>query len=126
MSHTAMDTAALRDLDKRYVWHPFTQMRDWENEEPLVIVRGEGSWLIDADGNRWLDGVASIWTNVHGHCRREINEAIKRQVDRLEHSTQLGLANDQAAILAQRLVELAPAGLAKVFYSDNGSTAMEI
>jgi adenosylmethionine-8-amino-7-oxononanoate aminotransferase len=121
-----MDTKTLQDYDRRYVWHPFTQMQEWEGDAPLVIVGGEGSWLIDSDGNRWLDGVASMWTNVHGHCRREINEAVKAQVDRLEHSTQLGLANDQAALLAKRLVEIAPPGLAKVFYSDNGSTAMEV
>lgn len=120
------DTATLQEYDRRYVWHPFTQMRDWEAEPPIVIERGEGSYLIDTDGNRWLDGVANIWTNVHGHCKREINEAIKAQVDRLEHSTQLGLANDQAAILAKRLVEITPAGLCKVFYSDNGSTAVEV
>ncbi|HTG82928.1 MAG TPA: adenosylmethionine--8-amino-7-oxononanoate transaminase [Geobacteraceae bacterium] len=121
-----MDTKTLRDYDRRYVWHPFTQMKEWEEDAPLVIVSGDGSWLIDSDGNRWLDGVASIWTNVHGHCKREVNEAVKRQVDRLEHTTQLGLANDQAALLAKRLVEIAPPGLAKVFYSDNGSTAMEV
>jgi adenosylmethionine-8-amino-7-oxononanoate aminotransferase len=121
-----MDTKTLREYDRRYVWHPFTQMRDWEMDDPIVIVGGEGSWLIDSDGNRWLDGVSSIWTNVHGHCRMEINEAVKAQVDRLEHCTQLGLANDQAAILAKRLVEIAPLGLCKVFYSDNGSTAVEV
>jgi adenosylmethionine-8-amino-7-oxononanoate aminotransferase len=121
-----MDTKTLREYDRSFVWHPFTQMREWEGDDPLVIVSGEGSWLIDSEGNRWLDGVASIWTNVHGHCRREINEAVKAQVDRLEHSTQLGLANDQAALLAKRLVEIAPPGLCKVFYSDNGSTAMEV
>ena len=121
-----LDTATLRDYDKQYVWHPFTQMRDWEREESPVIVRGEGSWLIDSDGNHYLDGVGSVWTNVHGHCHPYINGAIKSQVDRLEHSTQLGLANDQAALLAKRLVEITPAGLCKVFYSDNGSTAVEI
>ena len=121
-----MDTRTLQDYDRRYVWHPFTQMREWEAEEPVVITRGEGCWLIDSDGNRYLDGVAAIWTNVHGHCKREINEAVKAQVDRLEHSTLLGLGNDRAALLAKRLVDIAPAGLAKVFYSDNGSTAMEI
>ncbi|MRR55289.1 MAG: adenosylmethionine--8-amino-7-oxononanoate transaminase [Deltaproteobacteria bacterium] len=120
------DTHTLREYDKSYVWHPFTQMRDWETEEPIVIDRGEGSYLIDTDGNRYLDGVASIWTNVHGHCRAEINEALKKQIDRLEHSTLLGLANDQSAILAKRLIEVAPPGLTKVFYSDNGSTAVEI
>lgn len=119
-------TERLREADKNYVWHPFTQMKDWEAEVHPVIVRGEGSWLIDSDGNRYLDGVAAMWTNVHGHCRREINEAIKAQVDRLEHSTLLGLAAEQPTMLAERLVKIAPPGLTKVFYSDNGSTAMEI
>lgn len=119
-------TETLRAYDQRYVWHPFTQMRDWEAETPIVITHGEGSWLIDSDGKRYLDGVAAIWTNVHGHCRKEINEAIKRQVDRLEHSTLLGLAGEQPAILAKRLIDIAPVGLSRVFYSDNGSTAVEI
>ncbi len=123
---TTPDTDTLREYDRTYVWHPFTQMRDWETENPIVIERGEGSYLIDTDGNRYLDGVASIWTNVHGHCRPEINEALKKQIDRIEHSTLLGLANDRSAILAKRLVEIAPPGLRKVFYSDNGSTAVEI
>lgn len=119
-------TETLRAYDKKYVWHPFTQMRDWESEEQTVIARGEGSWIIDSDGNRYLDGVAAIWTNVHGHCRQEINDAIKLQVDRLEHSTLLGLAGEQPAILAKRLIDIAPQGLTRVFYSDNGSTAVEI
>jgi adenosylmethionine---8-amino-7-oxononanoate aminotransferase len=120
------DTDTLRHYDRKYVWHPFTQMRDWEAEDPIVIARGEGSYLVDTNGNRYLDGVASIWTNVHGHSRSEINEAVKAQVDRLEHSTLLGLASERSAILAKRLVEIAPSGLCKVFYSDNGSTAVEI
>ena len=122
----AHDTETLRDLDRKYVWHPFTQMRDWEADAPIVIARGEGSFLVDTEGNRYLDGVASVWTNVHGHCRPEINRAVKEQVDRLEHSTLLGLAGEQPALLAKRLVDLAPSGLCKVFYSDNGSTAVEI
>ena len=77
-------TRELQDYDRRYVWHPFTQMREWEADTPIVIERGEGSWLIDSDGNRYLDGVAAIWTNVHGHCKQEINEAVKNQVDRLD------------------------------------------
>ncbi|MBI1921074.1 MAG: adenosylmethionine--8-amino-7-oxononanoate transaminase [Geobacter sp.] len=120
------DTATLQAWDKKYIWHPFTQMRDWEAENPIVITRGEGVYLIDSDGNRYLDGVASIWTNVHGHCRPEINEAVKAQIDRLEHSTLLGLANDTSIFLAKRLVDIAPTGLCKVFYSDNGSTAVEV
>ncbi|GFO59919.1 adenosylmethionine-8-amino-7-oxononanoate aminotransferase [Geomonas silvestris] len=121
-----LDTATLRKYDSDYLWHPFTQMSEWEGADNLVITRGEGCYLVDSDGNRYLDGVAAIWTNVHGHCRAEINEAIKEQVDRLEHSTLLGLTNDRAAHLAKRLIDIAPAGLAKVFYSDNGSTAVEI
>ena len=121
-----LDTETLRKYDSEYLWHPFTQMSEWEQAQNIVITRGEGSYLIDSDGNRYLDGVAAMWTNVHGHCRAEINEAIKEQVDRLEHSTLLGLSNDRAVLLAKRLVEITPPGLCKVFYSDNGSTAVEI
>lgn len=120
------DTQTLREWDRRHIWHPFTQMKEWEENEPVVIVEGDGSWIVDSEGNRYLDGVAAIWTNVHGHCRWEINEALKAQVDRLEHSTLLGLTNDKAAVLAKRLAEIAPPGLCKVFYSDNGSTAVEV
>ena len=119
-------TEQLRAWDKRHVWHPFTQMQDWEAEEQIVIERGEGSWLIDTEGKRYLDGVASMWTNVHGHCHPELNRALKEQVDRLEHSTLLGLASEQSIILAQRLAEITPPGLDRFFYSDNGSTAMEV
>jgi adenosylmethionine-8-amino-7-oxononanoate aminotransferase len=91
-----------------------------------VISRGEGSWLIDTEGNRYLDGVASMWTNVHGHCRPELNEALKAQVDRLEHSTLLGLASEQSIVLARRLAGITPDGLDRFFFSDNGSTAMEV
>ena len=121
-----LDTETLRKYDSDFLWHPFTQMSEWEGAENVIITRGEGSYLIDSEGNRYLDGVAAIWTNVHGHCRAEINEAVKEQVDRLEHSTLLGLSNDRAAHLAKRLIDIAPPGLAKVFYSDNGSTAVEI
>lgn len=119
-------TDRLRLLDKRHVWHPFTQMQDWERDEQIVIAKGEGCWLIDSDGNHYLDGVASMWTNVHGHCRPELNQALKEQVDRLEHSTLLGLASEQSIILAARLAEITPPGLDRFFYSDNGSTAMEV
>ncbi|MDA8430983.1 MAG: adenosylmethionine--8-amino-7-oxononanoate transaminase [Geobacteraceae bacterium] len=121
-----VSTEQLREWDKRHVWHPFTQMQDWEKDQPIVIARGEGSWLIDTDGNRYLDGVASMWTNVHGHCRRELNEALKQQVDRLEHATMLGLAGEQSILLAHRLAGITPTGLDRFFYSDNGSTAMEV
>ena len=127
MSETgSITTEQLRLWDKRHVWHPFTQMQEWERDEQIIIVKGEGCWLIDTDGNRYLDGVASMWTNVHGHCRRELNDALKEQVDRLEHSTLLGLASEQSIILAARLAEITPPGLDRFFYSDNGSTAMEV
>ena len=119
-------TEQLRQWDKRHVWHPFTQMQDWERDEQIIIVKGEGCWLVDTEGTRYLDGVASMWTNVHGHCRKELNDALKEQVDRLEHSTLLGLASEQSIILAARLAEITPPGLDRFFYSDNGSTAMEV
>ena len=125
--HTGtISTEQLRLWDKRHVWHPFTQMQDWEQDEPIIIERGEGCWLIDSTGRRYLDGVASMWTNVHGHCRRELNDALKKQVDRLEHSTLLGLASEQSIILAAELAKITPPGLDRFFYSDNGSTAMEV
>jgi adenosylmethionine-8-amino-7-oxononanoate aminotransferase len=114
------------ELDKRYVWHPFTQMKEWNRGEPLVIERGEGAYLIDSAGKAYLDGVSSLWVTVHGHNRREINDAIKAQLDRVAHSTLLGLTSPPAVQLAERLVKLAPSGLTKVFYSDSGATAVEI
>lgn len=119
-------TKQLRAWDKQYIWHPFTQMQDWQNEEQLVIVKGEGCWLIDSEGNRYLDGVASMWTNVHGHCHPELNRALSEQAQKLEHSTLLGLASEQSILLAKQLVEITPTGLNHVFYSDNGSTAVEV
>src|SRR5215470_13198856 len=116
----------LADKDRRYVWHPFTQMRDWTAAEPLIIARGEGNYLIDTDGRRYLDGVSSLWVNVHGHHRREIDDAVKAQLDKIAHSTLLGLGNVPSIELAEKLVEIAPPGLTRVFYSDSGSTAVEI
>jgi len=112
--------------DQDYVWHPFTQMQDWATSPPLVIERGEGSHLIDTDGRRYLDGVSSLWVNVHGHRKRELDEALFEQAGKIAHTTMLGLANVPAAALAQKLIEIAPKGLEKVFYSDNGSTAVEV
>ena len=120
------DTVRLSRLDKKYLWHPFTQMKDWLNDEPLVIDRAKGSYLIDTDGNKYLDGVSSLWVNVHGHRKREIDQAIKDQINKVSHSTFLGLSNTPAIELAKKLVEIAPKGLEKVFYSDNGSTAVEV
>jgi adenosylmethionine-8-amino-7-oxononanoate aminotransferase len=116
----------LADKDRRYVWHPFTQMRDWTAAEPLIIARAEGNELIDSDGRRYLDGVSSLWVNLHGHHRRELDDAVRAQLDRVAHSTLLGLANVPSIELAERLVEIAPPGLSRVFYSDSGSTAVEV
>jgi adenosylmethionine-8-amino-7-oxononanoate aminotransferase len=118
--------AALVADDRRCLWHPFTQHEEWLSYEPLVIEGAEGFFLIDADGKRYLDGVASIWCNVHGHGHPRIVEAIKRQAERLAHSTMLGLTHVPAIELARRLVEITPAPLTRVFYSDSGSTAVEI
>jgi adenosylmethionine-8-amino-7-oxononanoate aminotransferase len=146
----------LARLDQRYVWHPFTQMRDWLKSEPIVIVRGCGAELQDARGRTYLDANSSIWTNLHGHSHPSINRAIRKQMGRIAHSSALGLANEPAALLAEKLVSAAnPVGfnlnsrdtvsssgrrelatravrqkvqppLAKVFFSDDGSTALEV
>jgi adenosylmethionine-8-amino-7-oxononanoate aminotransferase len=116
----------VQELDHRHLWHPFTQQRGWAAEEPLVIESGRGTDLVDADGNSYIDGVSSLWCNVHGHRRAEIDAAIRDQLDRIAHSTMLGLTHPSAAELAGRLVELAPPGLQRVFYSESGSAAVEI
>ena len=112
--------------DCRYVWHPFTQMQEWERHPPLIIKRGHGSYVYDMDGNAYLDATASIWVNVHGHRHPRIDQAIRRQLSQVAHTTLLGLSNPPAIQLAKILIRLAPQGLQKVFYSDNGSTAVEI
>ncbi len=112
--------------DRQYIWHPFTQMKDYMKDEPLIIERGEGSFLIDVDGNRYIDGVSSLWVLIHGHGRRELIDAINVQAESLCHSTLLGLANTPSILLAKKLSEITPRGLTKVFYSDNGSTSVEI
>jgi adenosylmethionine-8-amino-7-oxononanoate aminotransferase len=113
-------------LDHLHLWHPFTQQQDWVGEEPLMIDRARGSELIDADGRRYLDGVSSLWCNVHGHRHPLIDQAVRDQLERVAHSTMLGLSHPGAAELAGRLVEIAPPGLNRVFYSDSGSTAVEV
>lgn len=116
----------LQQIDRRHVWHPFTQMKEWEEEEPLIIESGEGSYLIDIDGNRYIDGVSSLWVTVHGHRKTEIDNALRDQLSRIAHSTMLGLSNIPSIELAEKLVKLAPPGLTRVFYSDSGSTAVEV
>ena len=121
-----MDQQALTQLDLRHVWHPFTQQQGWSEEAPLMIERGEGVYVFDTVGRRYIDGTASLWCNVHGHRHPAIDRAIHEQVDRISHSTMLGLSHPGATELAGRLVEIAPPGLARVFYSDSGATAAEI
>jgi adenosylmethionine-8-amino-7-oxononanoate aminotransferase len=118
--------ATTGELDQQHIWHPFTQMRDWSREEPLVIEGGEGTDLIDSEGRRYIDGVSSLWCNVHGHRHPTIDDAVRSQLDRLAHSTLLGLTHAPAAELAARLAGIAPPGLTRVFYSDSGSTATEV
>ena len=138
----------LEEWDKKYIWHPFTQMKEWVSESNLIIEKGKGSYLYDIHGNRYLDGVSSLWVTVHGHRKREIDNAIKKQLGKVAHSTLLGLSNVPAVELAKRLVGLMqwpvvsgqrsvvnkktssfipnPSSLTKVFYSDSGSTSVEI
>jgi adenosylmethionine---8-amino-7-oxononanoate aminotransferase len=120
------DVARLNRLDQEFVWHPFTQQQGWSEEEPLQIERGEGVYLIDAEGNRYLDGTSSLWCNVHGHHHPDLDRAAREQFDKVAHSTMLGLSHPGATELAARLIAIAPDGLQRVFYSDSGSTAAEI
>ncbi len=126
MQYSNPDKQTIQQWDRDFVWHPFTQHSVWNAGEPLVIVEGEGEFVVDADGRRYIDGISSMWCNVHGHRHPVINAAIKQQLDRVAHTTLLGLTHPPAATLAKRLVEIAPPGLAKVFYSDDGSTAVEV
>ena len=119
-----MSKRTLKEIDRQYLWHPFTQMQNWE--DPLVIVKGKGNYLFDEDGNKYLDGVSSLWVTVHGHQKKELDQAIVRQLKKIAHSTLLGLANEPSTILAEQLIKIAPKGLVKVFYSDDGSTSVEI
>ncbi len=116
----------IEKLDQDYLWHPFTQMKDWLEEKPLIITEGRGSFLKDISGKWYLDGVSSLWVNVHGHGKKEIDNAIKQQVDKISHSTLLGLTHPPAAELAEMIIKISPKGLKRVFYSDSGSTAVEI
>jgi adenosylmethionine-8-amino-7-oxononanoate aminotransferase len=119
--------ASLADLDRRHLWHPFTQQRGWEQgEDPVLIERGEGCTLWDTEGNAYLDGTSSLWCTVHGHAHPAIDAAMTEQLGRVAHSTMLGLSHRPAVELAAALAQIAPPGLERVFYSDNGSTANEI
>ena len=122
----SLSTDQLRALDKQYIWHPFAPMKVWLESDPLVIVAGDGMNLIDSDGNRYLDGVSSLWCNIHGHRVPHIDNAVRAQLDKIAHSTMLGLTNEPAVLLAERLIRLVPPALTKIFYSDSGATATEI
>ncbi|MEX1253425.1 MAG: adenosylmethionine--8-amino-7-oxononanoate transaminase [Dehalococcoidia bacterium] len=119
-------TRRLADDDHAYLWHPFTQMEEYCKDEPLIVERAEGCWLIDTEGRRYLDGVSSLWVTVHGHRHPRLDAALREQIDRVAHSTLLGVTNVPAIELARRLVEIAPEGLTRVFYAENGASAVEI
>ena len=121
-----MDTAALTALDRAHLWHPFTQQRGWEAEQPVFIESGRGTTLVDTEGREYIDGVSSLWCTVHGHQHPRIDAAVREQLGRVAHTTMLGLSHPGAARLGARLADLAPAGLERVFFSDSGSTATEI
>jgi adenosylmethionine---8-amino-7-oxononanoate aminotransferase len=115
----------LRQWDNDHVWHPFTPMSAYVEEQAPIIERGEGFDLIDVEGTRFLDGISSLWCNVHGHRVPELDAAIREQLERISHTTLLGLSSSPSIELARRLVEITPASLTKVFYSDSGATAVE-
>ena len=120
------NTPTLGDWDRQYLWHPFTQMQEWEQEDPVIIERGKGPYLIDTQGRTYLDGTSSIWVNLHGHQHPALDRALDQQRRKIAHSTLLGLSNPPAIRLARALIAVAPKGLTRVFYSDNGSTAVEV
>ncbi len=127
MSETREDRhRRLREADRRHLWHPFTQMQDWLAEEPIIVDAADGVRLVDTLGRRYLDGVSSLWCNVHGHRVPEIDRAVAEQLGKVAHSTLLGLASTASIECAEALAEVAPRGLTRVFFSDAGATAVEI
>ena len=125
-NRTSHSSLKLSKWDRQYVWHPFTQMQEWEQEDPLIIEKGNGVYLYDMHGNKYLDGSSSIWVNLHGHRHRTLDTAIQEQLGNIAHSTLLGAASPPSIVLAKELVKIAPKGLTRVFYSDDGSTAVEV
>jgi adenosylmethionine-8-amino-7-oxononanoate aminotransferase len=119
------DPQTLVAWDRAHLWHPFTQMGDWMREEPLVVAEAEGCWLVDTNGRRYLDGVSSLWCNVHGHRHPTLDAALRAQLDRVAHTTLLGLGSVPSIELARALIDVVPKGLTRVFYSDAGATAVE-
>lgn len=125
MSSVSAKTADLIRRDATSVWHPFTQQSLWLGDEPIVVDRAEGMYFWDTDGNRYLDGVSSLWVNVHGHNHPTINEAIIGQLQTLDHTTFLGLTHEPGIVLAEKLLATAPEGLTRVFYAGDGASAVE-
>ena len=119
-------TKKIGQYDKDFVWHPFTQMQEYEEKDPIVIEDSDGSYLIDTEGKKYIDGVSSLWVNIHGHKVPEIDKAINNQIKALSHSTLLGITNPPAAELAKELIDICPPGLKKVFYSGDGASAVEV
>ena len=122
----AVDTVELAELDRKPLWHPFTQQRGWEQEAPVIIERAEGTTLYDTDGNAYIDGISSLWCNVHGHRHPEIDAAVRAQLDRVAHTTMLGLSHPGAASSPSGWWRSRRPACQRVFYSDNGSTAVEV
>src|SRR5512144_612048 len=118
--------ARLAAADHRHLWHPFTQMEGWLEEDPIVVDAAEGMFLVDTLGRRYLDGVSSLWCNLHGHRVPEIDGAVRDQLERVAHSTLLGLASTASIECAEELLRWTPRGLTRVFFSDAGSTAVEV
>lgn len=121
-----LDADEVLRLDRAHAWHPFTQTSEWRDEDALVIRGGDGCWLIDADGRRYLDGVASLWANVHGHAHPRLDAALREQAGRIAHSTFLGLTHEPGARLAAELSAVAPEGLSRAFFSEAGAAAVEV
>ena len=116
----------IKSYDLDYIWHPFTQMKEYAKEDPVVIEDSDGVYLIDSDGKRYIDGVSSLWVNIHGHKVEKIDDALKKQLNKNSHSTLLGVTNPSASILAKKLIDIVPKGLRKVFYSGDGASAVEV
>ncbi len=117
---------SLQEKDLKYIWHPCSQMKDYEDFPPIVIERGEGVFLYDVEGKRYLDAVSSWWVNLFGHSNKRINKAIEKQIDKLEHVIFVNFSHRPAIELSERIVNITPQGLNKVFFSDNGSSAIEV
>ncbi len=118
-----LDVAELRELDRTVVWHAFSQMSNYDG---LIIDSAEGCWLTDLDGKRYFDGASSLWCNIHGHRHPQIDQAIRDQLDRVAHVTNLGMSHPTTISLAKRLVDIVPGGLEHVFFSSDGASAVEV